>query len=246
MSKRNVFFSLFIILVMNLTAQTLNREVKALIEITKNEDSFMVSAKAENLSKINQSLSYELKVFKEEKKSGNKSSNIQSGRFVIEYGDVKKLATTVINSNEKDEEIILLFLIRNIDDEIIGKARKVIADGKIVKDVYKVTLKKAPNDGIRLTGVVFEKVKTKPGRDFYGYFYSQFLIYNFKDSRTVLVEEVFSRGRTTKIHVKIDNKKIFEFFVQPRTDYLKNNARIAARLVYDNFSKKEKKYIVKY
>ena len=61
-----------------------------------------------------------------------------------------------------------------------------------------------------------------------------------------MVEEVFSRGRTTKIQVKIDNVKVYEFFLQPKTDYLRTNAEKAVKVVYAYFSKKKKDYIVRY
>ncbi|NQY28875.1 MAG: hypothetical protein HRT69_05315 [Flavobacteriaceae bacterium] len=227
-------------------SQYLNKEVKAVLEVVKSENIFEITSKAENMSDINQSLTYELKVFKKNDISGNESESNQSGRFVIAPDEVKKMCFSAINSDDENEKIIILLLIRNLDNEIIGKARNVIINGVIESSEHKITLKNKPKDGIRLRGVVLEKVKTKPGRDFYGFFYSQFLSYNFTDSRIVLIEEVFSRGRTTKIHIKVDNIKVYEFFVQPKTDYLNNNANIAVRIIYNYFNKKEKKYIVKY
>jgi len=235
----------------NSNAQFLNREVKAIIEVTPTEKLFKIVAKAENITKINHSLLYELKIFREDNSSGNVTDNKQSGRFVIEPGDVKKLAFTAINGTKGTngkEKIILLLLLRNLDSDIIGKARIVISENKILKSDYdnKITLDIRPKDGIKLTGVVLEKTKTKPGRDFYSFFYSRFFSYNFNDSRTVIVEEVFSRGRTTKIQIKIDNVKVYEFFLQPNTDFLKENAEKAVRIVHNYFNKKKKDYIVRY
>jgi hypothetical protein len=230
------------------TAQFLNRDVKAIIEVTPSEKLFKIVAKAENISKISYSLLYELKVIKEDDSSGNVADNKQSGRFVIESGDVKKLAFSAINGTNGKEKIILLLLLRNLENDIIGKARVVISENKILNSDYdnKITLDIKPKDGVKLTGVVLEKTKTKPGRDFYSFFYSQFLTYNFKDSRTVMVEEVFSRGRTTKIHIKVDNVKVYEFFLQPNTDFLKTNAQKAVKIIYVYFNKKKKDYIVRY
>jgi len=239
-------FCLFFFCCTCVYGQYLNKDVKAVLEVVKSENIFEITSKAENISDINQSLTYELKVFKKNEKSGNESENNQSGRFVIAPDEIKKISFSAISSNAKNERVIILLLIRNLDNEIIGKARNVIINGEVELNEKKITLKNKPKDGIRLSGVVLEKVKTKPGRDFYGFFYSQFLSYNFTDSRIVLVEEVFSRGRTTKVHIKVDNKKVYEFFVQPKTDYLKNNANIAVKIIYNYFNKKEKDYIVKY
>ena len=60
------------------------------------------------------------------------------------------------------------------------------------------------------------------------------------------MEEVFSRGRNTKIEIKIENVRVYEFFVQPKTDYLKANANIAIKQVTNFFRKKKNDYIVRY
>lgn len=231
---------------MTSTAQYLNRESKAILEIVNKENVFEITAKAENKSQIKQSLSYELKIFKENLKSGNKSDNAQEGRFVIDPLDVRKLAYTAINIQNKNDRIILLLLLRNVDGDIVGRERKVIANSKVVLENNKITLKKKPDDGVEIFGMVLEKTKTKPGRDFYNLFYSQFLSHNFSDNRSVLVEEVFSRGRNTKIEIKIENVRVYEFFVQPKTDYLKANANIAIKQVTNFFRKKKNDYIVRY
>lgn len=231
---------------MTSTAQYLNRESKAILEIVNKENVFEITAKAENKSQIKQSLSYELKIFKENLKSGNKSDNAQEGRFVIDPLDVRKLAYTAINIQNKNDRIILLLLLRNVDGDIVGRERKVIANSKVVLENNKITLKKKPDDGVEIFGMVLEKTKTKPGRDFYNLFYSQFLSHNFSDNRSVLVEEVFSRGRNTKIEIKIENVRVYEFFVQPKTDYLKANANIAIKQVTNFFRKRKNDYIVRY
>ncbi|MFD0964121.1 CsgE family curli-type amyloid fiber assembly protein [Pseudofulvibacter geojedonensis] len=231
----------------SLAQQFLNKEVKPLLEIEQSEDVFSVIGKAENLSNINRSLEYELIVFKENTKTKNKSNNKQTDRFVIEAKEIITLSKTSINVSKTDKVIILL-LLKNEEGEIVGRDRKIITDNRIIQKDYdnKVTLKKKPSDGIKLKGVVLERVKTKPGRDFYNFFYSKYMTYNFKDSRAILVEEIHDRGRNTKIFIKLDNRKIYEFFVQPNLDYLKRNVDVAIRVLYQEFEKKEKDYIVRY
>lgn len=243
---KKLMFSGVLFCFMTSTAQYLNRESKAILEIVNKENVFEITAKAENKSQIKQSLSYELKIFKENLKSGNKSDNAQEGRFVIDPLDVRKLAYTAINIQNKNDRIILLLLLRNVDGDIVGRERKVIANSKVVLENNKITLKKKPDDGVEIFGMVLEKTKTKPGRDFYNLFYSQFLSHNFSDNRSVLVEEVFSRGRNTKIEIKIENVRVYEFFVQPKTDYLKANANIAIKQVTNFFRKRKNDYIVRY
>lgn len=228
-------------------AQILNKEVKAIVELKESEDIFLITAKAENLSDLSRSATYELKVFKENIESNNKGNTNQKARFVIESKRVKELSSTSVNATDKDK-IIVLLLIRDLDENIIGKDRKVIISKVVQEEEFdtKTVVGKKPADGIKLKGVVLQRVKTKPGRDFYNYFYSSFLQYNFNDSRPIIIEEIHDRGRTTKIFVKIDNKKVYEFFVQPNLDYLKKQSDLSIRLVYQFFEKKEKDYIVRY
>lgn len=245
MLKKIIFSGLMFFFITS-TAQFLNRESKAILEIINKENVFEITAKAENKSHIKQSLSYELKVFKENLKSGNKSDNVQKGRFVIDPLDVIKLAFTAISTQNENDRIVLLLLLRNIDGDIVGRERIVIANSKVVLENNKITLNRKSDDGVEILGMVLEKTKTKPGRDFYNFFYSQFLSHNFSDNRSVLVEEVFSRGRNTKIVIKIENVKVYEFFVQPKNDYLKANANLAIKQVTNFFRKKKNDYIVKY
>lgn len=227
--------------------QLLNKEVKPLLEIEQSEEIFSVNGKAENLSNINRSLLYELIVFKENVETKNKSDNKQTGRFVIEAKKIISLSKTSINVSKNDKVIILLIL-KDLEGDIIGRDRKVIINNKITSRDFdnKVTIRKKPSDGIKLKGVVLERVKTKPGRDFYNFFYSKYMTYNFKDSRAILIEEIHDRGRNTKIFIMLDNRKIYEFFVQPNIDYLKRNVEVAIRVLYQEFEKKEKDYIVRY
>lgn len=240
----SVWFLMFFI---SVNAQSLNKEIKALIELKKSEDIFSITAKAENLSDLSRSATYELKVFKENIKTKNKGDTKQTGRFIIESKNVKELSVTSVNST-KEDKIIILLLIRDLDNNIIGRDRKVIISNVINENEFdsQKVVRKKPADGIRLKGVVLQRVKTKPGRDFYNYFYGSFLRYNFNDSRPIIIEEKFDRGRTTKIFVFIDNRKVYEFFVQPSLDYLKKQSDLTIRLVYQFFEKKEKDYIVRY
>ena len=155
---KKVIFSCVICLCVTSSAQYLNRESKAIIEINLKEGVFEITAKAENLSQTKQSLSYEVKVFKENLETGNKSSNVQEGRFVIDPLNVMKLAFTAINIQDKNDKIVLLLLLRNIDNEIVGKSRKVIIDNKVIQDKSMTILKEKPNDGIKITGMVLEKI----------------------------------------------------------------------------------------
>jgi len=98
-----------------------------------------------------------------------------------------------------------------------------------------------------LRGIVIEETKTKPGRDFYTLFYSDYLKYNINGEQVVKIKESLSLANNTKIEVIAGDTKVLEFFVRPQPDYLKTLATEAIKRVYGYFKDvKEGKYIVKH
>ena len=226
------YYYLIIILFIsnNLYAQFLNKKAKAIIDFKVKENTIGIKAKAENLLKYSQSLQFELHVYVEDD-NGNKSKNSQSDRFVIEPNVIIDVGSIAVRFRNEKAKTIIVLLIKDVDEKTIATERKVFFGGVLQDGNYKnkITLKKPikytlKNDGVVLKGVVLERTKTKSGRDFYRLFFTEFSKYNFKDQRTVLIEELHFRGRNTKIFVKIDNKIIYDFFVQPKNDYLKHHS----------------------
>ena len=129
----------------------------------------------------------------------------------------------------KNEKIIL-FLIYDTEDNIVGKARLVFEGGELVEDDTKVNVIQRQNnldvqaskaDGISLTGIVVEDTKTKPESDFYKEFYSDYLSKNINGKFIVTIKEVLAIGRNTKIEVLVANTKVLEFIVRPSMAYLR-------------------------
>jgi len=237
----------------NLYAQFLNKNARAIIDFKVKENTIGIKAKVENLLKYSQSLHYELIVYVEDN-NGNKSKNSQSDWFVLESSEIIEISSVAIRFRNKKAKTIIVLLIKDVDEKTIASERKVFLGSELQTGNYykKITLRKKQkkytlqNDGVVLKGVVLERTKTKSGRDFYRLFYTEFIKYNFKDKRPILIEELHFRGRNTKVFVKIDNKTIYEFFAQPKTDYLKQHSNIAIKSLYNFFEKKEKEHIVRY
>jgi hypothetical protein len=124
--KRFYLISIFLISFLGHT-QIYNKEIEAKLKIEKNNDLLKITGLATNKTAINNSLHYKLSVIK----SGNKnnSNNSQTGRFVLEANESKSLSVTSINANEKDR-IIILLLIYDLDDNLLGKDRHVLNDSK--------------------------------------------------------------------------------------------------------------------
>ncbi len=262
-NKFYILFLLVAVLTGNIMfGQSYNKEVEAKISMSNNNEFIEITGIAFNKSEITQSLRYVLSVIKKNAENSNSSKNDQSGRIVLKPSEKNELSKTTINADAKDR-IIILLLIYDLDDKLVGKDRVVIndtnepeentlqnimEDNKLLVETKKNN-NESPNsedvnqearDGIELTGIVTENTKTKPGRDFYKLFYSNYSSKNIKGSRVVNINEVQAFGINTKIEIKIDNTVVWEFFARPKYDYLKSMAEIAVQRVNAYFQNMER------
>lgn len=212
-------------------AQELNSEVTAKIDMESSDRFLHITAFAINQTEISQSLKYTLSVVKTDA-DGNRNKNDQQGFFVLESQAKKSLARTSINITQKDRTIIFLLIYR--EGKVIGKDRIVINGFEGEDELKPVIVEKEvltgevpvqpPADGVTLKGMVVEDTKTRPGNDFYQMFYSQYLANNINGERIVKISEQIAMGRSTKIQVLVDQDLVFEFFVNPRQEYLEQMA----------------------
>jgi hypothetical protein len=251
---------LFAVLCLQLTppgvsyAQIYNTEVEAEIVVEHNTEFISIVAFAYNKTMLNQSLRYILSVISNEKESDSRSKSDQSGRFVLEPGEKRELANTVLDVSEERRTIILL-LVYNLEDQLLGKHRVVLNDpeqnsqGALsqeeIEEIQGIYLE---NDGVVLRGIVLEDTKTKPGRDFYQYYYSSYLANNINGPKIVTIKEVLTIGNNTAIELIVDDVTIMAFLVQPGNDYLKAMSYEAIRRTMGYFErlKKEENMIKHY
>jgi hypothetical protein len=226
-------------------AQIYNTEVAAEIELDNSSEFIQVSGSAYNKTRINRSLSYVLSVIKTDP-GGNVSKNDQSGRFVLQAGEKKKLSITTVDFDDKTKVIILL-LVYDLDEKLLGKDRIVLnEDSKDKKIVLKprensdVRTEFAKSDGVELRGIVLEETKTKPGRDFYTEYYSKYMYYSVNGPKIVTIKEELAIANNTMLQVKIDDEIIMEFIVRPQNDFIKGMADIAVRRTMAYFQNLEK------
>jgi hypothetical protein len=209
------------------------------IDLKSNSEYIVVTGSAFNNTQISQSLRYQLSVFKKDQNNVNTSNNKQEGRIVLSPGQKKNLSTTTINASDNDR-IIILLLVYNLEDQLLGKDRIVLNDNDENKNNETIILenentsigKQKENDGVILRGLVVEETKTKLGRDFYKMFYSLYLAYNVNGEKIVIVKEKLALANNTKIEVYVHNDKIFEFFLRPQNEYLKVMSEEALKKVY--------------
>lgn len=245
----------FIIAPWYASAQYYNEEVQATIAIEVVDDSFLkVVASAYNKTEVNKSLRYVLSVIKSTNEIGNKSSNKQEGRFVLEAGIKKNLSNTSINVEASDRTIILL-LVYDEGDKIIGKDRKVLnglegEEDLVQKDAAAVNLdvKKSEEDGFILRGMVIENTKTKAGGDFYDLFYSAYLSQNINGEKIVKINEKLAIANNTQIQIVVGDDVVMQFIMNPRSQYLSAMAEQAIYRVnlYFQRLRNQKNQIIRY
>ncbi len=243
--KSLIFKLAFILLFANMqtiSSQTVYKEVKAKIEVEEIENILSITGTAENLKAVYKNISFKLSVFKKNKSNDNKSSNMQDGRMTLEPINKVILSKTQINRG-KDDQIIVLLLIYDENNVIIGKDRVVFGQ----EEEPKVSVLK-PNDGLEMIGIVSNETKTKLGNDFYDFFYSEFSKLKINSNKIIYVQEELTFGRTTKIIVNIDGEIIEEFIARPEEDFLKYMSQTASSKVFKYFKniEKQNKSIMQY
>jgi len=249
MNLKYGFLIIFFFLVnLNVFAQKLyNHKVKAEIKVDFSSEFLTITALSENVDYSDYSLRYEFLTFKTDSK-GNTSKSNQSNRFFLE-GNEKKILSSVVFNNNEEGKLVLILLIYPLNDDVeqgaIGKDRIVVTNknGKFNieydNEEKNTSLNKpldnsgfkdqdeASKDGLFLEGLVIQKTITKAGRDFYRYFYSEYYNKQIKTDKNILIEEVPGQRRSTRISVKVDGQLVWQFFSNPKKEFLKNMASIS-------------------
>ncbi|MBP2830845.1 hypothetical protein J8281_01490 [Aquimarina sp. U1-2] len=229
------FLLLLILVSQNATAQLTNTEVTAKIKTETVDEMITAVATATNTTKVYKSLRYTLTVFRTDRQN-NSTKNIQEARFTLETNETKELARGTISSETPDKIIVLLLVFE--DNKIIAKDR--LAFNEQTKKPSNEKDDELSNDGIELKGIVVEDTKTKPGRDFYEFFYNSYSLNQINGNKIVGVYETLSFGRTTILQVKIEDVVIHQFIGKPDLEYLEQMSKIAIRKVFKYFKDLEK------
>lgn len=223
-------------------SQTVYKEVKAKIEVKEIENMLFITGTVENLTSEFKNISYKLSVFKKNKSNSNKSTNAQDGRVTLEAVQKVELSKTQVNYSKEDEVIVML-LIYDEKNTIIGKDRIVFGE-----ETESNAEKSVPVDGIEMIGIVANDTKTKLGNDFYDMFYGQYSKLKIHTTKIVTVQEELTFGRTTKITIMVDSDIIEEFISRPDEDFLKYMADSSASKLFKYFKniEKQNKMITQY
>ena len=222
--------AIYLITTTSSNSQHFNSEVEAGITINDAKNNILdIIASAKNITETSFSLRYELSVISSSEKTNNSSKNSQSGRFTLEPFETKNLSQTSVSINP-DMRTVILLVIFDKDDHVMGTDRLVYDSNNEEKTEENSSYQK-PNEGIVLTGMVTDKSKTKPGKDFYDFFYQKYSMSPNQGNKLIEIDEMISFGRTTRIMVKINNRVIYQFSAKPKLDFLKEQADVALKQV---------------
>jgi len=232
---------LFFLGVFSSTSQITNIDVRPKIESNLVGDIITITATANSNTELIQNLRYVMYVIKKNPSNENSSRNEQSGRFVLTANESKELATTSINQTSKDKVTILLLIYDN-EDKLLGKDRKVVLNNDEKETIEKTKIQRLPkeDDYAGFRGIVTEQTKTKPGRDFYKLFYSDYLLKGINGEKIVAITEKIGFGRNTILEIKVDHTLVYRFNVNPRADVLRDHATNAIRQVTRYFQNLKK------
>lgn len=243
--KKLITLLILIYFCQNSYAQISNTKIVAelKVEITDNNVATLI-AKASNTTDVYYSLKYVFSVITYDP-NNNTSKNSIEDRFTLDPYETKNLYQESINT-ESENKIIVLFLIYDEDDKMVGKSRVVFNEDEDMQE--KSQIKEKPKDGLEISGIVIDETKTKSGRDFYDQFYFYYSYNDNKIDKVIKVDEMRTFRRSTKIVISIDDETIFEFFARPNEEYIEQMSKISLRKVYKYFQNKEKEksYITQY
>lgn len=221
--------------------QRYNDLVEAKIDLEANTEFISITGSAYNKTNINQSLRFILSVIKND--PANPFREDTEGRFVLAPGEKRNMAQTTVSARDEDR-IILLMLVYNAENKLIGKDRMVINPNQADLDAEALARSLIPKkndiafeaaDGILMRGIVIEDTKTKPGRDFFKEFSSSYIAANINGEKIITVKETLALANNTKIEVYADQEKVFEFLVRPQFDFINAMADRAVLIVNDYF-----------
>jgi len=256
--RNNIVLVAFILFSLLCKAQIYNSEIQAKLDISSNGQFFEITGFATNKTEFSASLRYLLSVIIKETDSINPTDKFDlEGTLVLERGQrqvLEKFPLTV----PADQRTILLLLVYDKNDKIVGQDRIVLYDDdgsdplkEALVDKTNPMLDGTPQeeDGVfRIRGLLSEDTKTKPGRDFYKAYSDEYIRLEIKGERMVSIVETFALGSNTRISVIIENNVIFQFFLNPRSSYIEQmvDGAIARTNRYFDQLEKNRNQVIRY
>jgi len=209
-----------------------NTAVVAEILEVENTEFTELTANALNMTEVSQNLRFVVSMIRTPEGETSANTIKKEEGFTLDPFGSKILAETTINKSD-NAKIIVLFLIYNDEDNLIGKARWVQNEEKDAPLVItKEEITQIGYDSAILRGIVTEDTRTKPGRDFHKLFYTEYFLSQLNAEEIISVKELLAFGRNTKIEVKIESTLISQFYLQPNEEFLKSMVKATMANIY--------------
>ncbi|MFK7810426.1 MAG: curli-like amyloid fiber formation chaperone CsgH [Saprospiraceae bacterium] len=150
-----------------------------------------------------------------------KTRNHQQNSFKAVPKSTVPLGKTILNVTPRDYYRVVLQLFLNnklltADTLQQGTAPIPITNSKQEID----PTVSSTSDAIEIDGLIIDETRTKPARDFYEIFYSKWTAPRGARDFTITIRELPSRGRSAQITVIVNDKPIYQRFLQPRLDVI--------------------------
>jgi len=227
------YLVLCLLILFQVFSQTSNEvRLKAKIVVDKQDRLVSINGYAINeLLSFEENIEYKLLVLKKSS-AGIYSKNLQTGNFSILANEKKLLSNVKINLQKGELVKIYLYLRKN--NVLITKDTLTVSD--IVK---KLALTSINEQNLEIRGLVIDEVFTKPGKDFYEYFYNLYNLSGANYPFIIKISEKPGLGISSQVFIKIDDRLIYSFLTRPKEEFLKNEAQNTIRAV-ENYSKYRK------
>ncbi len=229
-----VFIFYCLIGTQKVSSQYFNKEVAAFIEIEQAGDIVKLYAIAENKTSVLNGLKYDFAIYKTDLNNEIQKQNSVKD-FVIKPYERKVLSNYTLTDFGQDK-VTVVILIYEDGDKPIGKDRVELLrnDKGIVEVLSKENRDRtrsidlaAADKGLKTQGFVLKKTLTRVGQDFYRLFFSEYFLSQIKTGRTIKILEEPGQSRLTRISVSVDGRLVWQFFAQPKKQFLKEMASVA-------------------
>ncbi len=151
-----------------------------------------------------------------------KSRNNQQNEIKAVPKSTVPLGKFVLNIQPEDYYRVILYIFKEnklITSDTLQQGNPPIPIANTAQQTTIPTVS-SKSDAIEIDGLVIDETRTKSARDFYELFYSKWTAPQGAKDYTITIRELPSRGRSAQIIVAVNDKDIFQRFLQPRLDVI--------------------------
>lgn len=208
---------LFALLVTFFLGTIISAQINAQIITENKEGQIKLKAVASNPSDLYSDLNYIMVAVKKGK--GGNSTNKQSGKFSLNPKETKTLSEMNINVSKNDGLKVFLFLKDEETDKVVSKDSLEINGKEFTSEISYI-----PENNLELTGLTIDETKTRIGQIFYDSFFKKYNQISQKFDGTIIISEMPTFGRNTRILLTIDDQLIHAFLSKPDEEAVEQEA----------------------